>query len=99
MEGKSLRRLLEAEGKLDLPRAVRFAAGICGALEYIHSHGLVHRDLKPENIMVDAEDRIKLIDFGIASLEGSRRLTFGKLAGDGNPGIHFAGADSGQARR
>jgi len=80
IEGRPLRRLLEAERKLDLRRSVRLATGICGALEYIHSHGVVHRDLKPENIMVDAEYRIKLIDFGIASLAGARRLTFGKLS-------------------
>ena len=36
--------------------------------------------MKPENIMVDPEDRIKLIDFGIAANEGSRRLTFAKLS-------------------
>ena len=58
---------------------MRIAIRICDALEYIHSHGVVHRDLKPENIMVDAEDRIKLIDFGLANSTGARRLTFGKF--------------------
>ena len=78
-EGQSLRQVLCEQGKLPLERAVRIALAICDALEYIHAHGVVHRDLKPENIMID-EDRIKLIDFGIASQAGARRLTFGKLS-------------------
>ena len=60
-------------------RAVKIASRIRDALHYIHKNGVVHRDLKPENIMVDAEDNIKLIDFGIAG-RGSRRLTFAKLS-------------------
>ena len=42
----------------------------------MHKRGIVHRDLKPENVMVDDDDRIKLIDFGIAMNEDARRLTF-----------------------
>jgi eukaryotic-like serine/threonine-protein kinase len=79
-EGQLLRQVLSEQGKLPPERAVRIARAICEALEYIHSQGVVHRDLKPENIVIDAEDRIKLIDFGIASQAGVRRLTFGKLS-------------------
>jgi len=79
-EGKLLRQILNEEKKLPQERAVKITIGICHALEYIHSHGVVHRDLKPENIMVDNADNVKLIDFGIASQSGSRRLTFAKLS-------------------
>ncbi len=79
VEGRLLRKILN-DGKLSAERATRLAIRILEALEYIHSHGVVHRDLKPENIMVDANDNIKLIDFGIASAAGARRLTFAKLS-------------------
>jgi serine/threonine-protein kinase len=80
VEGRLLRQLLAEHGKLPPERAIRIAIAICDALEYIHSRGVVHRDLKPENIMIGAEDRIKIIDFGIAGNQGSRRLTFAKLS-------------------
>ena len=80
VEGRLLRQILNDEKKLPPERAVRIALNICDALGYIHSNGVVHRDLKPENIMVDAEDRIKLIDFGIAANVNSRRITFTKLS-------------------
>jgi eukaryotic-like serine/threonine-protein kinase len=79
VDGRSLRHILTEQKKLPVERAVRIAIGICNALEYIHRNGVVHRDLKPENVMVDSEDRIKLIDFGIAGSVGMRRLTFAKL--------------------
>jgi eukaryotic-like serine/threonine-protein kinase len=80
VEGRLLRQVLAEQGKLPIRRAVKITLAICDALDYIHSHGVVHRDLKPENIMVDSEDRIKIIDFGIASQAGARRLTFAKLS-------------------
>ncbi len=74
-EGRLLREIL-SEGKLSQDRAIRIAVEILKALEYIHENGVVHRDLKPENIMVDSQDHIKLIDFGIAGDSSARRLTY-----------------------
>jgi serine/threonine-protein kinase len=74
-EGRLLRQILD-EGRMPHDRAIRIAIGVLDALEYIHANGVVHRDLKPENIMVDAQDNIKLIDFGIASDISARRLTY-----------------------
>jgi eukaryotic-like serine/threonine-protein kinase len=78
--GQLLRQVLSDRRKLPADWAVKIAVALCEALDYIHSQGVVHRDLKPENIIIDGEDRIKLIDFGIASRRGARRLTFGKLS-------------------
>lgn len=75
-EGRLLRNILMEEGKLPPERAIKITLGILRALEYIHQHGVIHRDLKPENIMIDGNDQIKLIDFGIASREGAKRLTY-----------------------
>ena len=74
-EGRLLRQILD-EGRIPQDRAIRIAIGVLDALEYIHANGVVHRDLKPENIMVDENDNIKLIDFGIASDSAARRLTY-----------------------
>src|SRR5580692_7134910 len=77
-EGRLLRTILE-EGPISQEDAIRITIGVLEALEYIHAQGVVHRDLKPENIMVDANGNIKLIDFGIASDAGARRLTYANI--------------------
>jgi eukaryotic-like serine/threonine-protein kinase len=74
-EGRLLRQIL-SEGRISQDRALRIAINALSALEYIHENGVVHRDLKPENIMVDGQDNIKLIDFGIAGDAAARRLTY-----------------------
>jgi serine/threonine-protein kinase len=43
----------------------------------MHEHDVVHRDLKPDNIMICSDGSIRIMDFGIAKMEGARRLTFG----------------------
>jgi serine/threonine protein kinase len=77
-DGRLLRNILD-DGRIPQERAIHIALGVLDALEYIHANGIVHRDLKPENIMVGPDDRVTLIDFGIAANAGSRRLTFAKL--------------------
>ncbi len=75
VDGRLLRSILNEGRKLPIERAVALTLAICDALDTMHKHGVVHRDLKPENIMVDAQDRIKIIDFGIALKEDARRIT------------------------
>jgi len=74
-EGRLLRTILD-EGRMSQERAIRIALAILDGLDYIHAKGVIHRDLKPENIMVDEQDNIKIIDFGIAGDSAARRLTY-----------------------
>src|SRR5712691_2866418 len=67
VDGRLLRQILNEQKKLSPERAIKITLALCKALDYIHSEGVVHRDLKPENIMIDKDDHVKLIDFGIAA--------------------------------
>jgi eukaryotic-like serine/threonine-protein kinase len=80
VEGRLLREILMRQIKPSVDWAVSIALHICDALEYLHEQGVVHRDLKPENIFVTEDNRVKLIDFGIAGVRGDRRLTFTKFS-------------------
>ena len=99
VEGRLLRQVLSEQRSSSRARGENRPAHL-DALDYIHSHGVVHRDLKPENIMIDADDNIKLIDFGIAANAGARRITFAKLTQHhGHARLHFSRTGQRKARR
>ena len=79
-EGKTLRQLLTEEKRLAADRAVRIAASIAHALEYLHAPRDPASRPAAQNVMVDAADRVKLIDFGGTVKTVARRLTFTKMA-------------------
>jgi serine/threonine protein kinase len=70
IDGRDLRQLLDASGRLTPKRAVSIGTQLAGALEALHGvSGLVHRDVKPANVLlreVAGEDHAYLTDFGIA---------------------------------
>ena len=74
VEGKSLEARIEA-GPLPLDKALDLARQSAEGLEAAHAKGIVHRDIKPGNILVTAEDRVKILDFGLALLTEGSRLT------------------------
>ena len=73
--GHTLKQELRQCGPLPVRRALEIAADIAEALDYAHVKGVVHRDLKPENVMLLPDGSVKVMDFGIARLEGQEGLT------------------------
>jgi eukaryotic-like serine/threonine-protein kinase len=68
--GQDLSKLVHKGGALQVPRAARLFAEVASALQHAHEKGLIHRDLKPSNIRVTTTDRAKVLDLGLALLEG-----------------------------
>src|SRR5436305_14115779 len=71
LEGNTLERLIQEEGKLPPDRAVRLLIDLLGTLDAAHRNGVVHRDIKPANLVLLPDGRLKVTDFGIARLKGS----------------------------
>jgi tRNA A-37 threonylcarbamoyl transferase component Bud32/dienelactone hydrolase len=65
VEGETLRRRLQREGRLPVAETVRYLQHILDALAHAHRYGIVHRDIKPENVMLAGRHAL-VMDFGIA---------------------------------
>ncbi|MSP63523.1 MAG: serine/threonine protein kinase [Myxococcales bacterium] len=79
LEGRTLDRVLAAEGRFSVDRLVRVGVQLCEALEAAHAASIIHRDLKPSNIMVldgpPGRDALKVLDFGLAKSLGEEAIT------------------------
>jgi len=74
IEGESLGRRM-ARQALPLADILEIALQICEGLRKAHQQGIWHRDIKPDNILLDAEGRVKIVDFGLAKLRQVNTLT------------------------
>jgi len=74
VEGETLRERI-ARDRLTIEEAMSISLQIAEAISSAHSQGIVHRDLKPANIKITPEGRVKVLDFGIAKILGSRKGT------------------------
>jgi len=79
LRGRSLRTILRKEKRVGILRASSYTWQALNGLAACHDAGVLHRDLKPANIMLQPSEgpveRVVLIDFGFASLEGAPNLT------------------------
>lgn len=75
IEGQTLDRLIKERKRLSVRQALPLVQQLASALDFLHARGVVHRDLKPANIMVDANDHLTLVDFGISQQKNTTRLT------------------------
>ncbi|HLW65117.1 MAG TPA: serine/threonine-protein kinase [Gemmataceae bacterium] len=68
--GKSLSQKVASDGPLPVHRTARIFAQVCSAMHHAHQQGLIHRDLKPSNIMITPNGHAKVLDLGLALMEG-----------------------------
>jgi eukaryotic-like serine/threonine-protein kinase len=76
IEGIPLRTYISEHAPLPLNKVLTLADQLADTIEFLHTNGVFHRDLKPENIIIGPDEKIHILDFGSALLEGSRRVTW-----------------------
>lgn len=72
VDGGTLRQQLPVQS---LNETMSYGVQIADALHEAHQKGIVHRDIKADNVMINARNQVKVMDFGLAKLKGSLKLT------------------------
>lgn len=85
IEGITLKQYINRRGALSWKEALHFASQIARALTHAHEKGIIHRDIKPQNVMILKDANIKVSDFGIASLENTKKEADGQAVGS----VHY----------
>ena len=70
IDGSDLSALVKKKGPLSVEQAVRCVIQAARGLEFAHQQGVVHRDIKPANLLIDAKGTVKILDMGLARIEG-----------------------------
>jgi serine/threonine protein kinase len=81
LEGESLRAAIRHGRTGDVAHRMKIALQIARAVDYIHSKKVIHRDIKPENIHVEPSGKVKMMDFGIAKVDGMQLTRAGFTLG------------------
>jgi Protein kinase domain/zinc-ribbon domain len=68
VDGEDLASLIRRIGRLSTDKAIEIARQVCAGLAAAHERGVIHRDLKPANLMLDGSGKIRITDFGLASV-------------------------------
>jgi serine/threonine protein kinase len=70
VEGSDLSALVKKKGPLSVSQSVQCILQAARGLEFAHSQGVVHRDIKPANLLLDSKGTVKILDMGLARIEG-----------------------------
>jgi serine/threonine-protein kinase len=75
VRGQTLDKLIEIQGAMSCETAVPLFCQVLEGIDHAHRFGIIHRDIKPANMMLTDEGSLKVLDFGIARVLGSSRMT------------------------